>query len=1120
MKKYILLILFSVIIQYIIAVNPSKNKSVLADGYWIKVSTVEQGIHKITYSQLSSWGINNIDNVSVYSNGGYMLPEFNNVDCYDDLEKIPVIHDKDINGDNAIFFFSTGSIQWKYDSIKSIFTQTQNLYSDKTYFFITSDKTKSNSPQVKTSLNNENTQTVYDFNAYQLYEKNVINFQKSGSVWYSDNLTKSIPFTISFNLPNVLTNEKAFLNVSAAAVSSNKSQLNIYSNNNYLDSIFYYKIERENAYPKTGVYELNPDKKLDVKLSYQSKAQDGQAWLDFISINYTSKLVFTDKQLIFRNTKALNQQLLKYQIESKVSNLVLWDISNPIHPLSLNYSKNGNIIEFTDEGFCEYLLFDVKNNEIQEPVFVEEVENQNIHGHSNYDMIIVSHPDFIASSEKLAEFHRQYDQLKVLVLNSFQVYNEFSSGIPDASGIRNMVRMFYKRSKGTKDSLKYLLLMGDGSYNNWNHTGSVHNYIPTYQSDGGSSFCSDDFYALLDDYYTIPGANNGKLYNEGQLDGYIDIGVGRIPCQTEDEAEIVIQKTINYASPESMGDWRNILAFMADDEELNRFMQQSDSLINIVNDKYPGFYSEKIYFDAFPQISSSDGESYPEATKAMNKRVEEGALILNYIGHANETSMASENVLEINSIKSWSNKKKLPVFVTATCEFSRFDYDNMSAGEHVLFHEAGGGVALFSTTRQVYLGANYKLSIAFYNSVFQYDENGDNVRMGDIIRLTKNRIAVGDKNKRSFALLGDPALRLSFPKYNVITKKINGFDVADTLTIGALDEVTVEGEITDNFGNLLTNFEGDVTAIVYDKELMALTLGNDADPKYEYKVRNNKIYKGVSTVVNGTFSFSFIVPKDISYNIGTGKIFYYFSNDSIDGNGSTEQFKIGGSSKNPMIDSDPPEMTIYLNDESFRSNDRVASSSLLFVNLYDESGINTVGTGIGHDIVAIIDDDESNPITLNDYYSSDKDTYKSGKVGYPINNLSPGEHKISVRAWDIQNNSITDEITFIVEEGFEIISVSNYPNPVKNQTKFKIIHNLPGDVFDIKVQIFNLRGNKIDEINESSGSYGTTQVELSWNLFECNYPVGNEDILIYRVQMENIEGLSATGAGKLLINKF
>jgi hypothetical protein len=869
---------------------------------------------------------------------------------------------------------------------------------------------------------------------------------------------------------------------------------------------------------------------MDVKLSYEIEGNSGNSWLDYLVVSQTLPLIHST-QLTFRNALVNNYNSLLYQINSESEAPIIWDITDPLVPKKINYNKNGNLVQFTDEGkeITTYVIFDSKSEIISSPSFVSEVANQNIHGLPIYDFIIISHPDFISSSETLADYHRQNDNMSVLVVTTGEVYNEFSSGLPDVAAIRNMARMFYKQ-KTASDSLRYLLLMGDGHYKNYNPENSTKSFIPTYQSkdsESEGSYTSDDFFVLLDDH-------------EGEAYGSIDIGIGRIPCRSIDEADLVGDKTIKYNTAETMGDWRNVIAFIADDEDGEEHMENTEDIIDIVNEKYPGFYTDKIYFDAFQQIETSGGDKYPDVTDAINRRVEEGALILNYIGHANEISLGHEDVLGMSDINSWSNKNKLPVFVTATCEFSRFDDDITTAGEQILLNPAGGGVALFSTTRVVYSNANFILSKNFYNSVFEQDQEGENFRMGDIMRMAKNK--TGGDNKRSFALLGDPALQLAFPKYKIETNSINGAELRDTLvvvadtilgfiikdtitttvdtvTIGALDKVTIKSQVVDHLGNLLSNYNGNVTAVVYDKETNVKTLDNDNEGEFEYKAQNNIIFKGTSTVENGEFEFNFIVPKDITYNIDKGKVFYYTTNYIEDGNGSSNQFNIGGSSKDPFLDDDAPVVDLYLNNRNFRSNDKVSSSILFYADLYDESGINTVGTGIGHDIVAILDNDYSNPIVLNDYYISRLNSYQNGQVLYPINNLEPGEHTISIKVWDIQNNSTVAEITFYVEEGFEITAVHNVPNPVEFETVFEIAHNLPGKSFITTIEIYNLRGLLIYKIEDNTSSYETLNASVRWDISDSYYPINNEKILVYRVTMENQQGLSATGAGKLLLTK-
>jgi len=725
-------------------------------------------------------------------------------------------------------------------------------------------------------------------------------------------------------------------------------------------------------------------------------------------------------------------------------------------------------------------------------------------------MIIVTHPKFLEQSKSLAEYHRQTDNLSVLVLTTNEIYNEFSSGLPDVSGIRNMFRFFYSRNENSATPLRYALLMGDGSYDNHHFDGTKNNFIPTYQSDNSiiktRSYVMDDYYGLLDD-------------NEGESKGLMDIGIGRIPCTTTTEAENIINKIKMYSSVQSQGEWRNIICFAADDYDNggSEFMSNSEELNNLINQKYNGFYTKKIYFDSYQQISTSGGNSFPDVTTDINQSINDGALIFNYIGHANPKYLANEKVLEINDILKWNNSRALPLFVTATCEFGRFDGDDVSAGEQVLLNPNGGGIGLFTTTRMVYSSNNQNLSKNFFSNIFKLDENEDKLRLGDVMKNAKN--STNDTNKFNFSLLADPALRLSFPKYKVVTKTINNAGIDTTeITIGALDKVTIKGEVVDNNGSLRSNFNGDITTTIYDKPDTVETLNNDGDGSYKYPVQNNVIYKGSASVTNGEFELSFIVPKDISYNVGQGRILYYTSNGEDDGNGSTTHFNIGGSSANPVIDNNAPEMGLYINNENFKSYDKVSSNVLLLVNLFDESGINTVGTGIGHDLVAVLDSDYTNQIVLNEFYSSEQNSYQRGKIIYPISNLTPGKHKIWVKVWDIQNNSTEKEIYFIVEDGFKITKVQPVPNPVSVYTDFDITHNLPGETFDVTIDIYNLAGQRIDQVEETISSNKTTDMAVRWNVYESSIPLYSNQMLVYRVTLKNQEGLSATGVGRLLLN--
>ncbi|MDA3880047.1 MAG: type IX secretion system sortase PorU [Prolixibacteraceae bacterium] len=1108
MKYFSLLIIFVLGYTLNAPAQNYKSRSVLATGNWIKVATADAGMHKITYQSLNSWGITKPENIAIYTNGGYLLSEYNNQDYPDDLTKIPVVHGKDNNNNDCVFFYSTGIVKWVYNNKTGLFEHIQNLYSDNTYFFITSDLQKSDKPVMKSKTNEKADTVLTTFNDYKLYEKEFINIHESGRIWYSDLLISPSGTNISFEFDQN-TDQEATYTLSASANAEIASKLFITLNGSIVDSISFQSEKIDHVKPTQKIQTVNASSKMNFRLDYTSGEKSGKAWIDYLTVNRNVKLVQNNDQLAFRNIEAVKHQWVEYEIASDNQELILLDITDPLNMQQVNFESSSNSSRFVDDGgkIKNYILFNPLGNSIPTVSFVENVENQNIHAEPDYDMIIVTHPDFVLASKRLADFHFENDKLKVLVLETPKIYNEFSSGAKDVSGIRNMVRFFYNKAEVNGNKLKYVLLMGDGSYDNKGVSNSTtSNFIPTYQSglsSDGSSVTSDDYFALLD-------------INEGALNGKIDIGIGRIPCENINDANLVVDKTINYTSPENFGNWRNIISFWGDDEDNNKYMIDTERLVSIVNENSSGFYIDKIYFDAFKQVSSSEGDTYPEANKRINQQVNDGALILNYMGHANTLSIAHEKVLTLSDISLWNNQGKLPVFVTATCEFSRFDDSKKSAGEEILFHPVGGGVALFSTTRLVYSNSNFALSANFYANAFKKDESGKNLRMGDIMRLAKNA-TYDSGNRRSFALLGDPALRLAFPTLKVNTTSINGLVVDEPVQVGALEKVVIEGEVTNSENKLLNNYNGAVDIIVYDKELSTKTLANDGGQPYEYKIQNNIIYKGKVSVKNGIFNFAFVVPKDISYNIGNGNIYYYTYNDSIDGHGYCDKIIIGGSASNPVIDNTPPEIQLYINNENFRNHDDVASNALLIVKLYDESGINVVGTGIGHDAVAILNDDLTNQIILNDFYEAAENSYQNGTIIYPLSDLEPGENKLSVRIWDVQNNSSTTDIYFNVNEEFKITGLSNYPNPVHTNTTFSIEHNLPGQIFDAQLEIFNLSGQKIHQLNKKISSNNTVNNTISWDKSSSSTRLANNSILVYRLLLQNNSGEKAIGTGKMII---
>jgi len=860
----------------------------------------------------------------------------------------------------------------------------------------------------------------------------------------------------------------------------------------------------------TALFSVNSPQ-IEIKVVYNKSLSSSVGWLNYYTLNFVNKLNFRGGQMSFRDIKtAEGYMVTEYQMNTNTQNATIWNVSDPVNVRKVDASYSGGKYTFKleSESLQEFVVFD--GTSFYNPEFMQKVENQNLHSLSGYEMIILTHPLFQAEAQRLADHHYNYDGMNTLVVTPQKIYNEFSSGAQDITALRDFIKMIYERAS-ENEPLKYLLLFGDGSYDHKNRGENNTNFIPTWQSiqslNPVSSHVKDDFYGLLD---PIPN------------DDMIDIGIGRFVVSTAEQAKNAVDKVIHYAvnTDDVMGDWRNIVCLIADDEDGNLHFADAEEVAFQIDTADQNINIEKIYLDAYQQISTPSGEKYPDVTQDINTRVERGALIMNYVGHGGELGLAHERILKTADVNSWSNWDNLPVFITATCEFSRFDdFERTSAGEMVFLNPKGGGVALFTTTRATYAGANSVLNKNFYR--FALDEvNGKHYRMGDVIRLAKNQSG-SNENTSKFALLGDPAVKFAFPREKVITTKINDISITHhTDTIQALSTVTITGEIHDNDGNLLSDFNGTLYPTVFDKPAKYTTLGNDpgSNPATFY-IQNNALYKGKASIVNGQWEFTFVAPKDLAYEYGYGKLSFYAKNESIDGAGFYKAITIGGYNENVLADNEGPEVNLFINDENFMFGGLTDENPVLLAHVYDESGINTVGSGIGHDITALLDGNDS--YILNQYYESALDSFQKGTITYPFFNLSNGRHTLSLKVWDVFNNSTTAYTEFIVAESSEmaIESLMNYPNPFKTSTTFSFEHNQADEPLNISIEIYSLNGQLVRRIEDIYNAGGYRYKSLQWNGSGEDGSKLNQGMYIYKLLVRNFDGTVSKETNKLVILK-
>ncbi|NOQ27768.1 MAG: type IX secretion system sortase PorU [Bacteroidales bacterium] len=1101
------------------------SESVLKNGNWSKIKINNDGIYKISYSELIDMGFANPENVKVFGNSSGMLPLLNSDPCQDDLEQNSIYfkkgEDNIFNEDDYILFYAKGPDKLQYDTTNNFYYLTKHQYSNSNYLFLTTDVGLLNTiSKIDDPIGSviESNNTFIDFIHH---ENELENLLESGQLWFGEHFDINTNFDFEFEFPNLVTDKNIRLRSALAARSSASTSFDITSNSKIINQeIAAVNLSNYNstyAYRNiaSGTFTISSDNFI-ININYNKSSASSEGWLDYITLNADRELSMNDDQLIFRYYNAeSNSKIIEFKISTPNPLTKIWDVTNPNQAKDLNLSYNNGTITIkvnVSPGLNEFIAFNSENFLTTE--LIGNVENQNLHSVNHRDMLIITYPDFISQANEIANIHIQ-EGLSVEIVTPEQIFNEFSSGTPDATAFRNFVRMIYNRPS-VSDTLKYLLFIGDGSYDHKSITANNINYILTYQSVNSLqptvSFVTDDFFGLLDPTDNIENDNSGL----------VDIGIGRLPVKSTEEAQQMVEKIKSYLNPENKGNWINSLCFVGDDEDNNVHMRDADRLASFVDTTYQHFFINKLYLDAFPQESSAVDESYPEVNRLINDEVNNGILIFNYTGHGGEAGLAHERILSIDDINSWINTDKLTIFMTATCEFSRFDnHKYTSAGEQVLLNPKGGSIALFSTTRLVYSSPNYTLNRNFYNYVFEKDYKGNFLALGDIIRLAKNASG-SNNNKRNFTLLGDPALKMPLPKFNIITDSLNHNSISNyTDTLKALSKVTIHGHIENASGINLTSYNGIVFPLVLDKKRTITTLGNDGGTTMDFKMQNNILYKGKASIINGKFEFSFVVPKDISYNFDNGKISYYASNSENEAKGYFDNFIIGGSNANADIDKIGPSVQIYMNDENFVSGGVTDENPILYALLTDSSGINTVGNGIGHDITAILDNNSNNTIILNDYYESDIDEFQKGKIEYLFSELENGDHNLKLKVWDVYNNSSEENLDFMVaeSESLAIKNLFNYPNPFTDQTSFYFDHNRSNEDLEVLIQVFTISGKLVKTINTIINSNAFRSEPINWNGLDDFGDKLGRGVYIYQLKVRTVEGETVKKIEKLVVLK-
>lgn len=1108
--------------------------SVLAAGNSYQVSVSGAGVYRVTAAFLAQAGVNTASlpsqSIRLYGNGGQMLPEGNAAVPPDDLVEnaIEMFDGGDgiFNGNDYFLFYAPGPDKWVKDSVNKRFTHEKNLYSEKSFYYI---QTGGTGKRIAAAAPIPPANTIVNsYNARFFYEKNLVNLLSGGKEWLGEEFSAQQPtrsFDVTFNAPEF----SSLFYISAGLVSRSAGSGGSFAvqvNNQPPQQVAFPPVSGNPLDPfaqtgQTGFLFTVTQPQQTIKFSYTPGSINAQGWLNGFEINGRCRLDLSGQpQLQFRDWNSVAPgNRVKFQLQTATANTRVWEVTSPHHPLRQNVQLNGSVSEFENDASSlkEYIAFD--GTFFLQPEFVKTIIPQNLHAQGAADMLIITHQNFLSEAQRLAQHHITYGQLTVHTVTAEQVFHEFSSGTADPSAIRNYIKMFYDRYRNSAKPLRFVLLFGDASFDYLQRVTPNTSYVPCWQSshftDPLQTLVSDDFFGFLDDQENI---------NDPAQMNLLDVALGRVPVTRAAEAKSYVDKVIAYTAASALGNWRNNITLVADDEDGNLHLNDAEALSQTLEIRAPAFTREKIYLDAYRQESGTGGSRYPLVNAAINAGIFSGTLIWNYSGHGGYNRLADEAILDAGMVASWNNGTKLPLFITATCDFAPYDNPlQLSLGEQVLLKPGAGAIALLATTRTVFSNSNRILVNSFLENAFLRDVSGNYPALGTAVMKAKNTTyaAGGDiNNNRKFTLLGDPAITLAFPRQQVITTKVNGLAYTPSAdTIAPAKTMIVEGEIRNGQNQLLTGFNGTVYPTVYDQPRNTSTLANDAGSvATTFKDHGNVLFKGRATVTNGKFSFRFIAPRDMQYAPGTGSISYYAENGSTDAQG-VSPMGAGGPATTGITDTEGPEIGIWLNDENFVNEGVANLSPLLLVRLSDSSGINTSGWGVGHEITAVLDGQGSSALVLNPYFESELDNFRSGRIRLPLGNLAEGRHSITIKAWDVYNNPSEKTLFFNIAEGgtLTVKRVLNYPNPFTTHTSFWFEHNRPGEDLRVRITVMTMTGKTVKTIVKTINTTGNRSFDIEWDgLDEYGARLGR-GIYLYRFLVQTADGQKVLATEKLTI---
>ena len=1102
------------------------SSSVLSTGRWVKLRVSKSGVHMITHARLRGMGFDDPSKVRLYGYGGHPLSESDTQSWIDDLCEVPLWRVGD-----RMLFYANGSVQWTLQG-DNTFNHTRNPYSEYGYYFLTESEGEEPAAFPVEETLAAVTSVVQTTPAYALHEVDDYAWFHGGrqlveSYDYAGGNVKRYTLYASDFYPL----KSATLDVCFTHNGSSSSSVSVVADSTQLGTFTLSPIGRHSeasavtrsyTMPLRGYNSLGSQY---VTLTH-NRGTGISGRLDYLRLNYTR---ITDLGHPIYATSAGVHTYEVYNFWDH-DNVAVWRITDAANMTQVPFDKETST--FTADGKRGDVFIAVATDaDYPMPEEVGEVSNQNLHaeGAIDYVIIVPAGGKLTAQAERLAEAHRTRSGLRVKVVCADEIYNEFSSGTPDATAYRRYLKMLYDRAETMDDAPKYLLLFGDGAWDNrmlspaWRGK-SPDDYLLCFEAENSfsatSSYVMEDYFGLLDD-----GEGARLLYDK------VDVGVGRFPVTTATQAREMVDKVIAYMDNADAGAWKNTILMLGDDGDNNQHMRDAEQIANMLEGSYPDYMVKRIYWDAYPMEVTATGHSYPVVRKRLLELFNEGALMVNYSGHGSPDVISHELVIgkaDMEQLRS----PRLPVWVTVSCDITPFDNSTLSFGEYAFLNPKGGAIALMTSTRTTFADQNRRINHFFSKFLFSRDETGRRLSLGDAIRMAKCNLVTTTtsslqdmtENKLNYVLIGDPALVIGNTEYAMVVDEVNGMKVDGErdIVLKAGARVSVKGHVSTLAGTLATDFHGVMHATVSDNKEKVVCRNNAgaATNPFTYSERTKTLFMGGDSVRNGEFTFTFRVPMDINYSMESGLINLYAINDTHEreAKGMYDDFLLGGTESGLVNDSLGPKVQLYLNSPDFITGDCVNETPRLTVLLEDADGINTVGNGIGHDLVAIIDGEAAMTYNLNDYYTSDLGDYTRGMVSYTLPELAEGMHSLMFRAWDMMNNATTVIIDFEVVKGLRprILEVGTTHSPAREHTAFMITHDRPETEVTVIIEVLDFSGRRLWMHKEQTVTPDNTYSK-EWGLCASSGQPLATGVYLYRATVISASGESTSRTHKLTI---